>query len=117
MSKSSVLLSSIAALLISACAASVHFTPAADARAPKSPDSKIQVFGKDDSVKVRHTVLGLISIDDTGFTTDCAYDVVLAKAVQEARTVGADAIKIVQHERPDLWSSCHRIKALAIAFD
>lgn len=104
-------------LLMCSCAASVNYTKATEARTPKPSSFKVQVFQIADSVQVKYTLLGLISVDDNGFTTDCAYDIVLGKAIDHARQVGADAIKIIQHDKPDLFSSCHRIKALAIAFD
>ena len=105
------------ALLLCSCATSIHYTKAADDRTAKPLDFKVQVFEKTDSVQAKYTLLGLISVDDNGFTTDCAYDVVIAKAKERARAVGADAIKIIQHDKPDLFSSCHRIKVLAISFD
>ena len=56
-------------------------------------------------------ILGEISVGDTGFSTKCNYETVLDKAQLEARRVGGNAIKITKHKKPDLWSSCHRIKA------
>lgn len=57
-------------------------------------------------------VLGQVRIGDSGFTTDCKYEVVLDKAKMEARKAGGNAIKIVEHQQPTAFgSACHRITA------
>ena len=56
-------------------------------------------------------VLGQVKIGDTGFSTKCGYDIVIDKAKLEARKAGGNAIKIIKHKSPDLWSTCHRITA------
>lgn len=103
--------------LLNSCAASVNYKAEIDARKAKPSGYKIEVFQKDEKPQKKYTILGLISIEDSGFTTDCSYDVVLKKAEEKAREVGADALEIIKVESPDFISSCYRIKALAIAFD
>jgi len=56
-------------------------------------------------------LLGNIKIGDTGFTTDCSYETVIAKAQDAARKAGGNIVKITTHTLPDGWSSCHRITA------
>lgn len=57
-------------------------------------------------------VLGKVKIGDGGFTTDCSYETVIDKAKMEARKIGGNAIKIIEHKPPTaMGSSCHRITA------
>ena len=58
--------------------------------------------------------LGQIKVGDSGFSTKCNYEVVIDNAKLEARKVGGNAIKIIKHKTPDLWSSCHRITAIIL---
>ena len=103
--------------LLNSCAATVNYKAEMDARKAKPFGYRIEVFQKDEKPQKKYTILGIISIEDSGFTTDCSYDVVLKKAEEKAREVGADALEIIKVESPDFISSCYRIKALAIAFD
>ena len=77
-----------------------------------SVDTKqeIKVLGLDADIPVDAEILGTVKIGDTGFTINCSYQVVLDKAKQEARKVGGNAIKIIEHIPPG-FSSCHRITA------
>jgi hypothetical protein len=56
--------------------------------------------------------LGLVKIGDSGFSTNCSYEVVMKEAMLEARKAGGNAIKIIEHRPPSaVVSSCHRITA------
>lgn len=57
-------------------------------------------------------VLGQVKIGDTGFTSNCSYDIVIDKAKLEARKAGGNAIKITKYTPPSVMgSTCHRITA------
>lgn len=57
-------------------------------------------------------MIGQIRIGDSGFSINCGYDKVIQEAKFEARKIGGNAIKILEHKRPSVvGSSCHRIKA------
>ena len=73
---------------------------------------EVAVIELDQPEPARSEVLGQVRIGDTGFTTDCKYEVVLDKAKMEARKAGGNAIKIVEHQQPTAFgSACHRITA------
>ena len=73
---------------------------------------EIVVFGIDDTEPDAAELLGQVKIGDTGFSTNCNYDVVIDKAKLEARKVGGNALKIVEHKLPSaMGRSCHRITA------
>jgi len=71
----------------------------------------VKVIDIDDAVPVGSELLGEVKIGDTGFTNNCDYEAVLSDARIEARKVGGNALKIVDHKYPDMMSTCHRIKA------
>ncbi len=75
-------------------------------------DKEILILNINDSIPKYSEELGTVKIGDTGFTTKCTYEMVLALAKIEARGVGGNAIKITEHKMPTaLGSMCHRIKA------
>lgn len=72
----------------------------------------VTVFGIQDPVPTNSEELGIVKVGDTGFSTNCGWDVVMDKAKMEARKIGGNAIKITDHKPPSIMgSSCHRITA------
>lgn len=72
----------------------------------------VLVISLDQSEPENAEVLGQVKIGDTGFTTNCSYDIVIDKAKLEARKVGGNAIKIIKHTPPSgFGSTCHNITA------
>jgi len=72
-------------------------------------NQEVIVLGLNEDIPSGAEHLGTIKVGDSGFSTHCNYDLVIDNASLEARRVGGNAIKIVKHKKPDLWSSCHRI--------
>lgn len=73
---------------------------------------EVRVFGLKDPVPNNSEELGVVKIGDTGFSTNCGWDVVIDKAKMEARKIGGNAIKITDHIPPSVFgSSCDRITA------
>ncbi len=78
----------------------------------------VLVIGLDQEDPENAEVLGQVKIGDSGFSTNCNYDVVLGKAKLEARKIGGNAIRIVEHKSPSaMGSSCHRITATILNID
>ena len=73
-------------------------------------DEHVEVFETFEDAPDAAVLVGKSSIGDSGFSTNCNYEVVLQKAKEEARKAGGNAIKITEHKKPDILSSCHRIK-------
>jgi uncharacterized protein YbjQ (UPF0145 family) len=99
------------------CGVAVSLSPGTVPRTPKSSDYKIQVYQKTDTIKVKYSTIGLIGGGDSGFTISCSYETVLNKVIEKARSIGADAIQIVQVDSPNIISTCYEIKAIAIAYE
>jgi len=97
-------------LILSACSAKIS-SSIIKSYPPLDYDLEVMVLGLNDEVPFEAEHIGTIRIGDSGFSTNCRYDVVIDLAKLEARKVGGDALKIVKHHKPDLWSSCHRITA------
>ena len=76
---------------------------------PTQAEQDVKVFELNDRSPGGADKLGEVKIGDTGFTTNCSYETVINVAKAEARKVGGNAIKVVEHIHPDLSSSCHRI--------
>jgi hypothetical protein len=72
----------------------------------------VRVYELNEPVPSNSEKIGVVKIGDTGFTTNCKYEIVLEKAKLEARKAGGNAIKITKHIPPSaMESSCHRITA------
>lgn len=75
-------------------------------------DSEVVILDEDAPNPENAEMLGQINIGDTGFTTKSGtYDAVLEIAKTQARKAGGNIVRIVEHRRPDSYSSIHRIKA------
>ncbi len=54
--------------------------------------------------------IGNAKFGDSGFSIDCNFNSILIEARQIARKNGANIVKIADSKKPDLWSSCYRMK-------
>src|SRR5262245_36352525 len=62
--------------------------------------------------------VGEVAVTDGGFTSNCSWDTVVAKAMGEARRLGGNVVKIIYHSEPSLLgSSCHQITAKILRED
>lgn len=54
--------------------------------------------------------IGDLRFQDSGFSNDCSFNSLMNKARQEARKNGANVVKVIEKKKPDLWSTCYRLK-------
>jgi hypothetical protein len=80
-------------------------------QAPLPANSEIKVISAQQELPDNAEFIGTVDVDESGFTTRCDYEYVLELAKHAAKTSGADLIQIVEHKTPNVWSTCHRIKA------
>lgn len=79
---------------------------------------EVIVLGVKTPAPDRSEDLGVIKIGDSGFSTNCGFDVVVERAKLEARKVGGNVVKITEHKLPNIMgSSCHRITARILKVD
>ncbi|WP_187263540.1 porin family protein [Pontibacter beigongshangensis] len=96
-------------LVLGSCAPSVSTLLTASPQAPLAPGEEVSLISLQEQVPPHAEVIGMVRIGDSGFTTDCSWGAVIAKAKSEARKVGGNSIKIIDHQKPNLASTCHRI--------
>lgn len=73
---------------------------------------EVTVIGITEETPQTATEIGTVKIGDTGFSTNCGWDVVIEKAKMEARKSGGNVLKIIEHTPPSMMgSSCDRITA------
>ena len=101
-------------LLFSACSPKV-VTNIQHSTEPLAYTEKVKVVPLEKPMPNNAKIIGEIKIGDTGFSTNCTWEVVIQKAKEEARKAGGNAIKITEHIPPSVWgSSCHRIRGTII---
>ncbi len=107
----------VAVIVISACSPKVS-TNLSKSYTLLDYEQEVKVFALDEVTPDNSEVIGQVKIGDSGFTTNCSYEVVIDKAKLEARKAGGNAIKIIDHKTPSvLGSSCHRIIADILKVD
>jgi hypothetical protein len=74
-------------------------------------NEEVIMLGISDETPSSAIKIGIIRIGDTGFSTNCGWDVVKEIAKNEARKAGGNVIKIIEHIPPDFMSSCDRMTA------
>jgi hypothetical protein len=99
-------------ILFVSCATSISTKLANKSYQKLNDENQIIVLEKNDVLPYNSEFIGDIKIGDSGFTTDCGYNKVVADATNSARNAGANIIQITEVKEPDFFmSSCYRIKA------
>lgn len=79
---------------------------------PLPAETPVEVIGLGQKAPEGATLIGSLKIGDGWTRTKfCTYDRVIADAQVQARGMGGNLIQITEHRDPDMWSTCHRIKA------
>lgn len=97
-------------LVLSACSTSKQ-TSVLNYATPLPAGTHVEIIGLGQQVPDGAKLLGSISVGDSGFTTQCSYQEVVRDAINMARNMGGNVLQITEHKEPDIWTSCHRIKA------
>lgn len=81
-------------------------------RAALTDSQNVVVYNENEAVSQNFTLIGNVSLGDSGFTTNCDFETMINIAKNEARKIGGNALKITKHILPSFFgSSCHRIQA------
>lgn len=78
---------------------------------------EVRIYALHETAPPSALLLGQVRVGDTGFSTNCGFEIVSEKAKMEARKVGGNAIKITEHKHPGFESTCHRITARILKVD
>jgi hypothetical protein len=84
---------------------------------PLDVNKVVAVIELDETLPSNSEILGTVEINDAVLTTNCSYEYVLELAKAQARKAGGNTLKITQHEKPDMYTSCHRISAQILLID
>jgi hypothetical protein len=99
-------------LLFISCATSVSTKLVNTTYQKLGNSEQIFVLEKNENLPDNSEYIGDIKIGDSGFSTDCGYNKVVADATNSARNAGANIVKITEVKEPSIFSSsCYRIKA------
>lgn len=71
--------------------------------------TEVTVLKQDEEVPPSSKKIGSTKFGESGFSVNCSLDYVLDNARKIAKDYGADVVKITNHKRPNLWSTCHRL--------
>lgn len=102
--------------IIYSCAPTIKYTAINPSTTPKPATYPIKVYDQGIELPANSILLGTINTGDTGLSTDCTYNAVINYIKKKVRSVGGDAIFIIDVRAPDLSSTCYRITAAAVAF-
>jgi hypothetical protein len=58
-----------------------------------------------------YEIIADLEIKDKGLTVNCDYETIKGIAEKKAREMGGNCLLITEHRKPDIKSTCHRIKA------
>lgn len=81
-----------------------------------NPQPKLSIDEKVALLDIGHNLpenivkIGELRFQDSGFSTDCSFNSLMTQARNEARKNGANIVKVIDKKKPDLWSSCYRLK-------
>ncbi len=76
---------------------------------PLPGDSEYFLFESGDVLPAAAQQIGSLKITENGFSVGCSYAQVLELARENTLKTGGNAFKITSHQKPDIWSTCHRI--------
>ena len=104
------ILSTISVVLILTSCASTIKTTITNQEKTLTTNDKVAFLDMNHEVPENAIRIGNAKFGDSGFSTDCGFNSNLIKARKIARENGANIVKVTESKKPDLWSSCYRIK-------
>jgi hypothetical protein len=83
--------------------------------APQTPlgaNDVIDILGAAQKVPNEAKIIGTFHFGETGLTGawNCTYEKLVQKAMEQARTLGANIVFIEKHRNPNILSNCHAIQ-------
>lgn len=82
-----------------------------------SIDEKVALLDIEHKLPENLTKVGDLRFQDSGFSTDCSFNSLMTQARNEARKNGVNIVKVIDKKKPDLWSSCYRLKIELYKYD
>lgn len=79
---------------------------------PLPEDEYVLVIDLSDTFFNDGIKIGTLKSSDNGFSTNCSYDEIIENFKKLCRKNGANILNIIEHKKPDQWSSCDRVEAI-----
>ncbi len=93
------------------CAPKIKSSLSTTNYAPLADDEAVFIVDVRGQFPENSAFVGDLKIGDSGFTTDCGYESVMENARNAARKAGSNFVKLIEIKKPNLGSTCYRIKA------
>lgn len=103
------LLYTISAICLVSCSPRLH--PGIKDEHPPLPDSAFVLILSQEDRFNNSDKIGLISISDNEFSSNCNYEALITRLKQKARSQGANLIKITDYKKTDDNGNCDKITA------
>ncbi len=75
-----------------------------------STDESVALLDIEHQLPENLVKVGDLRFQDSLLSTDCSFNSLMTRARNEARKNGANIVKVIDKKKPDLWSSCYRLK-------
>lgn len=103
-------------LFLGSCAPKV-LTEIKSTHTPIVTAQEVHLYEVGDSVPQSAKLIGRVKVLDSGLSTQCQYDQVIALAKKETAQSGGNALALTEHRKPSIWSSCHQIAGNMLLID
>lgn len=103
-------------LFLGSCAPKV-LTEINNPQTPVVTANEVRLYEVGDSVPQSAELIGRVKVLDSGLSTHCQYDQVVALAKEKTAQSGGNALALTDHRKPSIWSSCHQIAGNMLLID
>lgn len=103
-------------LFLGSCAPKV-LTEINNPHTPVVTANEVRLYEIGDSVPQSAELIGRVKVLDSGLSTHCQYDQVVALAKEKTAQSGGNALALTDHRKPSIWSSCHQIAGNMLLID
>lgn len=103
-------------LFLGSCAPKV-LTEINNPHTPVVTANEVRLYEVGDSVPQSAELIGRVQVLDSGLSTHCQYDQVVALAKEKTAQSGGNALALTDHRKPSIWSSCHQIAGNMLLID
>ena len=101
----------LGALILQSCSPKIKANLSSEKQQPLDSETEILFIKQDEKVPEHSIFIGDLKIGDSGFSTDCGYTKVMEDAKNNAKNSGANLIHLIEVKKPNLGTTCYRIKA------
>lgn len=103
-------------LFLGSCAPKV-LTEINNPHTPVVTANEVRLYEVGDSVPQSAELIGRVKVLDSGLSTHCQYDQVVALAKEKTAQSGGNALALTDHRKSSIWSSCHQIAGNMLLID